>query len=159
MVEFFARLTHSHPGRVVWLVFNCLLALLLMSLGVFAALETVLGLYSNVAVAWVGTLVADLVINKPLGWSPKGIEFKRAHLYDVNPVGLGTMLVSASIGIAAFAGVWGHQVAAFSPFITLGMAFIVSPLLAWLTRGRYYLARKPTMGRRAGAGSAMRCLR
>jgi len=56
MVEFFARLTHSHPGRVVWLVFNCLLALLLMSLGVFAALETVLGLYSNVAVAWVGTL-------------------------------------------------------------------------------------------------------
>jgi len=95
------------------------------------------------------------VINKPLGWSPKGIEFKRAHLYDVNPVGLGTMLVSASIGIAAFAGVWGHQVAAFSPFITLGMAFIVSPLLAWLTRGRYYLARKPTM---AGApGQAVQC--
>ncbi|MBX9801058.1 MAG: response regulator, partial [Burkholderiaceae bacterium] len=142
--NFFARLTHSHPGRVVWLVFNCLLALLLMNLGVFAALENVLGLYSNVAVAWVGALVADLVINKPLGWSPKGIEFKRAHLYDINPVGLGTMLLSASIGIAAFSGVWGHKVAAFSPFVTLGMAFIVSPVLAWLTRGRYYLARRPT---------------
>lgn len=142
--NFFARLTHSHPGRVVWLVFNCLLALLLMNLGVFAALENVLGLYSNVAVAWVGALVADLVINKPLGLSPKGIEFKRAHLYDINPVGLGTMLLAAGVGITAFSGVMGPKVAAFSPFITLSTAFVVSPLLAWITRGRYYLARQPT---------------
>ncbi len=68
--NFFSRLTHSHPGRVVWLVFNVAIALLLMELGVFATLEAVLGLYSNVAIAWVGTLVADLVINKPLGLSP-----------------------------------------------------------------------------------------
>jgi hypothetical protein len=85
--NFFARLTHSHPGRVVWLVFNVVIAILLMALGVFAALEHVLGVYSNIAIAWVGALVADLVINKPLGWSPKTIEFKRAHLYDINPVG------------------------------------------------------------------------
>src|SRR5205814_8091267 len=69
--NFFARLTHSHPGRVVWLVFNVVIAILLMALGVFAALEHVLGFYSNIAIAWVGALVADLVINKPLGWSPK----------------------------------------------------------------------------------------
>src|SRR5439155_10468528 len=79
--NFFARLTHSHPGRVVWLVFNVVIAILLMTLGVFAALEHVLGFYSNIAIAWVGALVADLVINKPLGWSPRTIEFKRAHLY------------------------------------------------------------------------------
>ena len=41
--NFFARLTHSHPGRVVWLVFNVLIAMLLMTLGVFGALERVLG--------------------------------------------------------------------------------------------------------------------
>ncbi len=56
---------------MVWLVFNVLIAMLLMTLGVFEALEQVLGLYSNVAIAWVGALVADLVINKPLGLSPK----------------------------------------------------------------------------------------
>jgi len=33
----------------------------------------------------VGALVADLVINKPLRLSPPMIEFKRAHLYDINP--------------------------------------------------------------------------
>ena len=31
--NFFARLTHSHPGRVVWLVFNVVIAVLLMTLG------------------------------------------------------------------------------------------------------------------------------
>ncbi len=145
--NFFARLTHSHPGRVVWLVFNVAIALLLMSLGVFSALEKVLGLYSNVAIAWVGALVADLVINKPLGLSPRGIEFKRAHLYDINPVGLGSMLLAATLAVVVYTGVLGPLAAAFSPFIALATALVLSPLLAWLTQGRYYIARQPkTMG-------------
>ncbi|RST52084.1 response regulator [Variovorax sp. DXTD-1] len=139
--NFFARLTHSHPGRVVWLVFNVVIAILLMTLGVFAALEHVLGFYSNIAIAWVGALVADLVINKPLGWSPRTIEFKRAHLYDINPVGLGAMLVAAALAMLAYSGVLGQWARAFSPFIALMTALVVSPLLAWRTRGRYYLAR------------------
>ena len=85
--NFFSRLTHSHPGRVVWLVFNIAIALLLMELGIYQAIEHTLVLYSAVAAAWVGALVADLVVNKPLGFSPAHIEFKRAHLYDINPVG------------------------------------------------------------------------
>jgi signal transduction histidine kinase/CheY-like chemotaxis protein/purine-cytosine permease-like protein len=139
--NFFARLTHSHPGRVVWLVFNVAIAILLMALGVFAALEHVLGVYSNIAIAWVGALVADLVINKPLGWSPRTIEFKRAHLYDINPVGLVAMLVAAALAMLAYSGALGHWARAFSPFIALATAMAVSPLLAWRTRGRYYLAR------------------
>ena len=139
--NFFARLTHSHPGRVVWLVFNVLIAVLLMTLGVFEALERVLGLYSNVAIAWVGALVADLVINKPLGWSPKHIEFKRAHLYDINPVGLVAMLVAAALGMVAYAGALGPEAQAFAPFIALFMSMLLAPLLAWWTKGRYYEAR------------------
>jgi signal transduction histidine kinase/purine-cytosine permease-like protein/DNA-binding NarL/FixJ family response regulator len=141
--NFFARLTHSHPGRVVWLVFNVLIAVLLMTLGVFQALEKVLGLYSNVAIAWVGALVADLVINKPLGLSPKGIEFKRAHLYDINPVGLLSMLLAAALAVVAYAGTLGEQAQAFAPFIALVTAMGLSPLLAWWTKGRYYIARQP----------------
>ncbi|MFY8088696.1 MAG: purine-cytosine permease family protein, partial [Rubrivivax sp.] len=76
--NFFARVTHSHPGRVVWMVFNILIALMLMELEVFQALGSVLGLYSNIAISWLMAVVADLVVSKPLGWSPRGIEFKRA---------------------------------------------------------------------------------
>ncbi|MGE4052888.1 MAG: ATP-binding protein [Piscinibacter sp.] len=139
--NFFGRLTHSHPGRVVWLVFNVLIAVLLMTLGVFGALESVLGLYSNVAIAWVGALVADLVINKPLGWSPKHVEFKRAHLYDINPVGMGAMLVATLISVVAYAGALGPAAQAYAPFIALAVAMATAPALAWWTRGRYYEAR------------------
>ncbi|MFZ4289528.1 ATP-binding protein [Variovorax sp. HJSM1_2] len=139
--NFFARVTRSHPGRVVWLVFNVGIATLLMTLGVFGALEKVLAIYSNVAIAWVGALVADLVINKPLGLSPPGIEFRRAHLYDFNPVGLGSMLLATTVACCAYAGLLGEVAAAFSPFIALVLSMLLSPLLAWATGGKYYLAR------------------
>ena len=100
--ELFARLTHSHPGRVVWVVFNTLIALMLMELDVFQALGKVLGLYSNIAISWMMAVVADLVINKPLGLSPPGIEFKRAHLYDINPVGVGQWASPGAFGGGLF---------------------------------------------------------
>ena len=141
--NFFSRLTHSHPGRVVWLVFNVAIALLLMELGIFKALEHILGLYSIVAVAWVGALVADLVVNKPLGLSPPFIEFKRAHLYDINPVGVGSMILATAMGIAAYAGVFGTVTQALSSFVALGVAFVTAPAIAAATRGKFYLARTP----------------
>lgn len=140
--NFFSRLTHSHPGRVVWLVFNVGIALLLMELGVFSTLEAVLGLYSNVAIAWVGALVADLVVNKPLGLSPSYIEFKRAHLYNFNPVGVGSTLIASLVAMAALLGVFGVAAKAFAAFIALGLAFVLSPAIALLTQGKYYIARE-----------------
>jgi signal transduction histidine kinase/CheY-like chemotaxis protein len=141
--NFFARLTHSHPGRVVWAVFNALIAVLLMELDVFQALDQVLGLYSNIAISWITAVVADLVINKPLGLSPKGIEFRRAYLYDINPVGVGAMLLASALSIAAFMGVFGQQAHAFSAFIALLTALVSAPLIAIATRGKYYMARQP----------------
>ncbi|MFP4298418.1 MAG: ATP-binding protein [Spirulinaceae cyanobacterium] len=143
--NFFSRLTHSHPGRVVWLVFNVAIALLLMELGVFETLEAVLGLYSNVAIAWVGALVADLVINKPLGMSPSYIEFKRAYLYNINPVGFGSMAIASAISILAFLGIFGEYAQAYSAFLALGIALILSPAIAFITGGKYYIARENTL--------------
>jgi signal transduction histidine kinase/CheY-like chemotaxis protein len=141
--NFFSRLTHSHPGRVVWLVFNVVVALLLMEIGVYKALEQTLALYSNVAIAWVGALVADLVINKPLGLRPAHMEFKRAHLYDVNPVGVGAMTIATVVSISAFYGLFGPTAKALSPFVALIAAFAAAPLIAYATGGKYYIARRP----------------
>jgi len=144
--NFFSRLTHSHPGRVVWLVFNVGIALMLMELGVFEGLEQVLRLYSHVAVAWIGALVADLVVNKPLGLSPKGIEFRRAHLYDINPVGIGSMLLACILSLVAVTGALGETMQAFSTFVALGSAFVFAFLIAFWTKGKYYIARDaPTL--------------
>ncbi|MFT4191738.1 MAG: ATP-binding protein [Comamonas sp.] len=140
--NFFARLTHSHPGRVVWMIFNILIALSLMELDVFQSLGAVLGLYGNIAIAWMMAVVADLVINKPLGLSPPGIEFKRAHLYDINPVGVGAMGLASLVSIAAYLGWLGETAQAFSAVLAMATALLASPALALATRGRYYLVRR-----------------
>ena len=139
--NFFSRVTHSHPGRVVWVVFNTLIAFMLMEMNVFEALGDVLGLYSNIAIAWMMAVVADLVINKPLGLSPPGIEFKRAYLYDINPVGVGAMGLASVLSISAYLGLFGPLPQAFSAVIAMGTAFVAAPLIAWATKGRYYIAR------------------
>lgn len=141
--NFFSRLTHSHPGRVVWLMFNVAIALLLMELGIYRLLEETLGIFSIIAMAWLCTISADLFVNKPLGLAPPGIEFKRAHLYDINPVGVGSMLLATAIALAAHFGAFGDMAAALAPYVALVVCFIASPTIAWLTKGRYYLARKP----------------
>ena len=140
--NFFSRLTHSHPGRVVWLIFNVAIAVLLMQLGVFGALEETLGLYAHIAVAWIGALTADLVINRTLGLRPQRIEFRRGNLFDINPVGVVGTLSATALSVAAYLGLFGQIAAAFSGFIALAVALTVTPLVAWWTGGQFYLARR-----------------
>ncbi|MDO8374530.1 MAG: histidine kinase dimerization/phospho-acceptor domain-containing protein, partial [Polaromonas sp.] len=71
-----------------------------------------------------------------------GIEFKRAHLYDINPVGVGAMALASLLSVTAHLGLFGPLAQAFSAVIALGTAFITSPLIAWATKGRYYIARQ-----------------
>ena len=158
--NFFSRLTHSHPGRVVWLIFNIAIALLLMELGIYQAIEHTLVVYSIVAAAWVGALVADLVVNKPLGLSPGYIEFKRAHLYDINPVGLGSMAVGGRWWRwRPMRAVSASLAQALSPFLAFLCAFATAPLIAWATGGRYYIARKPRAHWAQAVSPALRYLR
>lgn len=139
--NFFSRLTHSHPGRVVWLVFNVLIGLLLMEFGIYKALETVLGLYSIVAIAWTSSIAADLMIAKPLGLSPPIIEFKRAHLYDINPVGFGSMTIAVFAAFSAYGGLMGELLSKIYVYLALVLPFILVPVIAKATQGRYYIAR------------------
>jgi signal transduction histidine kinase/FixJ family two-component response regulator len=139
--NFFSRVTHSHPGRIVWLFFNVAIALLLMELGLYQAFETILITYSTLVLAWMGSLVADLVINRSLGLRPRDIEFKRGHLYDINPVGVLSMIIASGLGIASQMGVFGPTLAALAPFVALFIPFVTAPAIAELTAGRYYLAR------------------
>ncbi|QNS04328.1 purine-cytosine permease family protein [Streptomyces xanthii] len=139
--NFFSRVTHRHPGRVWYIFLNLAIALTLMEMNMFAALNKLLGFYSNVGIAWIAAVAADLVVNKRVGWSPKYIEFKRAYLYAVNPAGFGSMVIASAVSIVAFFGLFGEYAQAFSTFIAAGLALVLCPLIAWATKGRYYLAR------------------
>ncbi len=140
--NFFSRVLHVHPGRVVWLGLHIAIALALMLGNMFAVLNTILGFYSNVAIAWVGAIVADLVINKGiLKISPPYIEFKRAYLYPINPVGFLSMLAGSVASVIAYFGAFGPMLQAWSPYLALGIAVVLTPIIAIVTKGKYYLAR------------------
>ena len=141
--NFFSRLTYNHPGRVVWLVFNVLIAFVIMELGIYQTFEKVLSAYAIVAVSWFAALFSDLVVNKNLGLSPKIIEFKRAYLYNINPVGFVSMLLGTSIGFAAYLGVFGYTAASMAHFLALFSTLIFVPIIAIYTRGKFYIARQP----------------
>ena len=137
--NFFSRVTHNHPGRVVWMVFNVAIALLLMELGIYQTIASMLSVYSVIVLAWLSSVVADLIINKPLGISPRHIEFKRSHLYDINPVGVGSMLLASIAGFTAHMGIYGETMEALASFVACFLPFITVPLIGWLTKGKYYL--------------------
>jgi len=140
--NFFSRLLHRHPGRVVWLFLQVALGLAIMEAGVFSEIDKILAVYSNLAVAWIGCIVSDLVINKKLlKLSPPLIEFKRANLYNFNPVGFGSMLVAAAFSFAAYFGAFGTAMKSLSAFLALGIAIVLPPVVAWATHGKYYIAR------------------
>jgi signal transduction histidine kinase len=135
-----------------------MISLLLMLLGIFETLDLVLAVYANVAIAWVGAIFADLTVLKPIGISPSFIEFKRAHLHNINPVGCGAMAIASMLSLAAFAGVFGPVAEAYSTTISLGAAFAFAILLGVLTKGRYYIARRDTLADRLDSTSRLRCV-
>ena len=138
----YTRLTKHYPGRLVFLGVNLLIALILMEANMFDFLNTILGFYANCGMAWVVAVASDIAINKYLlKISPKRPEFRRGMLYAVNPVGFGSMIVSAGVSIAVFFGAFGPAIQPFSPLVAIVLALVLPPVLALATRGRYYLRR------------------
>jgi hypothetical protein len=121
--NFFSRLTHSHPGRVVWVVFNTLIALLLMELDVFP------GARAGARPVFQHRDFVDgggrrrprhQQAARPVA---AGIEFKRSHLYDINPVGVGAMGIASLLSIAAFVGPARGEIQPYASFVALLLGF------------------------------------
>ncbi len=139
----FTRLTKRYPGRLVFLAFNLLIALILMEANMFDFLNTILGFYANCGMAWVVVVASDIAINKYLlGISPKEPEFRRGMLYAINPVGFGSMLIAAGVSILAFFGGLGETLRPYSPLVAITLGLVLPPILAIATKGRYYLRRE-----------------
>jgi purine-cytosine permease-like protein len=138
----FTRVTKHYPGRLVFLGVNLLIALVLMEANMFDFLNSILGFYANCGMSWVVVVATDIAINKyVLKLSPLTPEFRRGMLYAVNPVGFGSMIVSAGVSILVFFGAFGAAIQPFSPLVAIGLAVVLPPLLAIATKGRYYLRR------------------
>jgi purine-cytosine permease-like protein len=138
----FTRVTKTYPGRIVFLGVNLVIALVLMEANMFDFLNTILGFYANCGMAWVVVVASDIVFNKYLlKLSPHAPEFRRGMLYAINPVGFGSMILSAGVSIIVFFGGFGSGIQPFSPLVAIVLALVLPPIIAVATRGRYYLKR------------------
>lgn len=139
----YTRVKKRYPGRAVFVAFNLAIALTLMLMDVFSLISFVLSLYANVVMAWLVTISADIAINKYLlKLSPLFPEFRRGMLHNWNPVGLTSVGLASLLSLVCFAGLFGPAMQPFSVLIAIGVAVVVTPLMAIVTRGRYYLRRR-----------------
>ncbi|MFS0696072.1 purine-cytosine permease family protein [Streptomyces nitrosporeus] len=138
----FTRVTRRYPGRMVFVLVNLGFALALMEADMFSFLNSILSFYSNCAIAWVVTVATDIGINKYLlKLSPHAPEFRRGMLYAVNPVGVVAFVAASGLSIAMYYHALGDTLQPYSPVAAVVIAFVLTPLMAVLTKGRYYLRR------------------
>ncbi|MFJ3502563.1 purine-cytosine permease family protein [Streptomyces sp. NPDC090135] len=138
----FTRVTGHYPGRMVFVLVNLGFALVLMEADMFSFLNDVLGFYSNCAIAWIVTVATDIGVNKYLlKLSPLQPEFRRGMLHAVNPVGVVAFVAASGLSIAMYFHALGDTLQPYSPVAAVVIAFVLTPLMAIVTRGRYYLRR------------------
>ncbi|MET9257717.1 allantoin permease [Streptomyces sp. NPDC003717] len=138
----FTRVTGRYPGRMVFVLLNLGFALALMEADMFSFLNDILGFYSNCAIAWVVTVATDIMVNKYLlKLSPQAPEFRRGMLYAVNPVGVTAFTAASGLSIAMYFHALGDTLQPYSPVAAAVLAFVLTPVMAVVTKGRYYLRR------------------
>ncbi|MFJ9945325.1 purine-cytosine permease family protein [Streptomyces erythrochromogenes] len=138
----FTRVTGHYPGRMVFVLVNLAFALVLMEADMFSFLGSLLGFYSNCAIAWVVTVATDIGVNKyVLKLSPLQPEFRRGMLHAVNPVGVVAFVAASGLSIAMYFHLLGDALQPYSPVAAAVIAFVLTPLMAVVTKGRYYLRR------------------
>ncbi|MFD8606760.1 allantoin permease [Streptomyces sp. TSRI0445] len=138
----FTRVTKHYPGRMIFVLINLAFAMILMEADMFSFLNSILGFYSNCAIAWVVTVATDIGVNKYLlKLSPHAPEFRRGMLYAVNPVGVTAFTAASGLSIAMYFHAFGDTVQPYSPVAAVVIAFVLTPVMAIVTRGRYYLRR------------------
>lgn len=138
--NFSARVTHVFPGRAFWVVFNVLIAFVIVESDIVNIPLYIFGVISILGLSWYGVLFTDITINRMLGLRPKEILFKRNQISDVNPVGVTAMAAAVAIGLCFRFGCRDAVLASYAHFISLGTAVLGTVLMAALTNGRHYRA-------------------
>jgi hypothetical protein len=109
--------------------------------GIYAKLTQVLIFDAVFVMAWIMAVVSDVLINKRiLGLSPRDYPYKRSQTYKWNPVGVGALLIALLPTIPMAFGVFGPLGRTLAPFVSGALVFLAAPVIAYLTKGRYYVS-------------------
>ncbi|MCL6549316.1 MAG: hypothetical protein K6T30_10470, partial [Alicyclobacillus sp.] len=138
--NFFEHVFRFTPGRVFWVVFTAVVAIIGMLLGALNYTGPLLTFQGVFLFVWVSSLIADVVlVKRVLRIGPSYIEHRAERLYTWNPVGAVSLIVSCVIGSMMAFGVFGSFWQSIAAFAAGVLEIILYTILAIATGGRYYL--------------------
>lgn len=149
LANFFSRV-HYTPGRPFWAIVMVVAGTAMMYLNVLDNLGTILTYQGVLLFAWIGVVLADLVIVRGIHrYGPDGgrfIEYRRSMLPHWNYVGVAPLAISTVVGVGLAVGgqhgKFGGSIALdLSSWIALFLAIALTWVLGVRDRGRSYAIR------------------
>ncbi|GAB3306901.1 hypothetical protein EK0264_06295 [Epidermidibacterium keratini] len=135
------RVTKRPPGRMVWVTVVAVLSILLMQADVLGNVLGFLEWNGMFLLAWVGTVIADLlIVRKALGIVRGPIEYREGHIRKFNPVGVTALLAAVLVGSILLYAADGTMLRGLAPYIAFAVAVIVHSVMAVVTKGRFYFS-------------------
>ncbi|MBV8987559.1 MAG: hypothetical protein JO372_03260 [Solirubrobacterales bacterium] len=141
--NFFSRVFEWSPTRIVWVILTSVASIGLMFGNVLAHLLSFLEWDGIYLLAWVATVVADLLVVKGrLRIGPSRVEYEKHRLYAVNPVGVTALIAGVATGSVIQYAVHNPYIHDLAAYIAFLVAFAVHVAMAVVTGGRYYLRQE-----------------
>ena len=138
----FNRLFNVKMSRLWWVIVTCILCVLILTADLYSKATVVLGIWGIVLVSWVGTVFADIVINRILlRLTPQEHYYSQEQLRNINPVGIVSLVSALVISLPLSFGVAGPFGASVAPLLAFAITLFVTPLMAFATGGRYASAQ------------------
>lgn len=150
--NFFSRYKFL-PGRSILAVSTVVIGTALTFGDILGNLSLVLTILGVLFMAWLGVILADLLINRKLfGYGPNNgqfIEYRRALVTNLNYAGLIPMFGSTIIGLLLYFGGFGGEIIKnLATPITFLIAAVGTVLTGLKVKGNSYSKRKPVEWKR-----------
>lgn len=134
------RISGRAPNRSFWVVIAIAIGTIAMLTDLYGRITSVMAFAAIFLLAWVMSVVADLVIvRKILKIVPEDDSpYAKGELPQFNPVGLVSVGISVVVGVPLGLGAAGAFGVTLAPFVSGLLPLIVVPVMAALTKGRTY---------------------
>ncbi|MGG1658232.1 purine-cytosine permease family protein [Brevibacillus sp. NRS-1366] len=141
--NFFEHIFKFTPGRTFWVAFTAIAAIGAMLAGALDHIGPMLTFQGVFLFSWAAIVVADaFVVKRTLKIGPLYFEHRSENLYPWNPVGVISIISSSVVGSFAAFGAFGSFLQNTAAFLSAILAFILTIVLATITKGKYYARKK-----------------
>jgi purine-cytosine permease-like protein len=137
LANFFAQVFHLSISRKWWTVVMVVLGVVAMFLDALSNMTTLLAFEGVFVIAWVFTVVADIMVRTLFKVGEKKVQFKRPSMYYFNPCGTIALIIALGIGTPMTLGAFGGYWTSMAGIVSGALAFVLTAIFTLATKGKY----------------------